>query len=64
MQLTSIRTSAIQNTFFADLLIPFFLSFSFFAWRDVSTITYLSNFGFILSVILLIVIIHSPYILE
>lgn len=63
MQLTSIRTSAIQNTLFADLLISL-LPFILFLWRDVSTITYLSNVGFILSVNLLIVIIHNLYILK
>ena len=63
MQLTSIRTSAIQNTLFADLLISL-LPFILFLWRDVSTITYLSNVGFILTVNLLIVIIHNLYILK
>ena len=63
MQLTSIRTSAIQNTLFADLLISL-LPFILFLWRDVSTITYLSNVGFILSVNLLIVNIHNLYILK
>ena len=63
MQLTSIRTSAIQNTLFADFLISL-LPFILFLWRDVSTITYLSNVGFILSVNLLIVIIHNLYILK